>query len=86
MPGTPLDGFVGLTYRWQDEVNFALSQDPRQIQKAYGVTDMNLGVSDADGRYKLTMFVNNAFDKRFAQGIGNGTSGFSGVPGALGST
>lgn len=86
VPGTPLDGFVGLTYRWQDEVNFALSQDPRQIQKAYGITDMNLGVSDRDGRYKLTMFANNVFDKRFAQGIGNGTSGFSGVPGALGSS
>lgn len=86
VPGTPLDGFVGLTYRWQDEVNFALSQDPRQIQKAYGITDMNLGMSDRDGRYKLTMFANNVFDRRFAQGIGNGTSGFSGVPGALGSS
>jgi iron complex outermembrane receptor protein len=86
VPGTPLDGFLGLTYRWQDDVNFALSQDPRQIQKAYGITDMNLGVRDADGRYKLTLFANNVFDKRFAQGIGNGTSGFSGVVGALGST
>jgi iron complex outermembrane receptor protein len=32
------------------------------------------------------MFANNVFDKRFAQGIGNGTSGFSGVTGALGSS
>ena len=86
VPGTPLDGFVGVTYRWQDEVNFALSQDPRQIQKAYGITDLNIGVSDSERRYKLTAFANNLFDKQFAQGIGNGTSGFSGVAGALGSS
>jgi iron complex outermembrane receptor protein len=86
VPGLPLDGFVGVTYRWQDDVNFALSQDPRQIQKAYGITDLSLGLKDRDGRYKLTGFVNNAFDERYAVGIGNGTSGFSGVPGALGSS
>jgi len=86
VPGTAFDGFLGATYRWQDEVNFALSQDPRQIQKSYGITDMTLGVSDRDGRYKFTAFANNIFDKRYAQGIGNGTSGFSGVPGALGSS
>jgi iron complex outermembrane receptor protein len=86
VPGLPLDGFVGVNYRWQDEVNFALSQDPRQIQDAYGIADLTLGVKDRDGRYKLTGFVNNAFDERYAVGIGNGTSGFSGVPGALGSS
>ena len=86
VPGLPLDGFVGVTYRWQDEVNFALSQDPRQIQKDYGITDVSIGLKDRDGRYKLTGFVNNAFDQRYAVGLGNGTSGFSGLPGALGSS
>jgi iron complex outermembrane receptor protein len=56
------------------------------VQKAYGTADFSLGVNDDQGRYKVTAFVNNAFDKRYAQGIGNTTSGFSGVPGALGST
>jgi iron complex outermembrane receptor protein len=86
VPGTPVDAFVALNYSWQDEVNFSLSQDPRTVQDAYGVTDLSLGVQDSTGRYKLTGFANNVFDERFAQGIGNTTSGFSGVTGALGST
>jgi iron complex outermembrane receptor protein len=87
LPGSvPFDGFVGLTYRWQDDVNFSLSQDPRTVQKAYGVADLSLGLADRDGHYKFTVFANNLFDERFAQGIGNTTSGFSGVPGAVGST
>jgi iron complex outermembrane receptor protein len=86
LPGLPFDGFAAAAYRWQDDVNFALSQDPRTVQKAYGTADFSLGVNDDQGHYKVTAFVNNAFDKRYAQGIGNTTSGFSGVPGALGST
>ncbi|MDB5455099.1 MAG: TonB-dependent receptor, partial [Caulobacter sp.] len=73
----PFDGFVSFAYRWQSDVNFALSQDPLQVQKAYGVADLGLGIADRDGLYKLTLFANNLLDKRYAQGLGNGTSGFS---------
>ena len=86
VPRMPFDGFAAFAYRWQDDVNFTLSQDPRTVQKAYGTADFSVGVSDSNDHYKVTAFVNNAFDKRYAQGIGNTTSGFSGVPGALGST
>jgi len=34
----------------------------------------------------VTVFVDNAFDKRYAVGIGDGTAGFSGITGALGSS
>jgi iron complex outermembrane receptor protein len=88
LPNMPFKGFVGATVRWQDDVNFALSQDPRQVQKAYSVTDLTLGVAANDGRYKLTAFANNLFDKRYAQGLGNGTSGYSNpaIPTAAGRT
>jgi len=86
LPGSSWEGVLGFAYRWQDDVNFSLSQDPRTIQKAYGIADLSLGVNDSDGRYKVSVFAKNLFDKRYAQGIGNGTSGFSGVPGAVGST
>ena len=88
LPNMPFKGFVGATYRWQDDVNFSLSQDPRTIQKAYGVVDLKLGITDLKDRYKVSVFANNLFDKRYAQGIGNGTSGYSNpaIPTAQGRT
>jgi iron complex outermembrane receptor protein len=86
LPSTTWEGFVGFAYRWQDDVNFSLSQDPRTIQKAYGIADLSLGVNDSDGHYKVSLFAKNLFDKRYTQSIGNTTSGFSGVTGATGST
>jgi iron complex outermembrane receptor protein len=88
LPGMPFKGFVGATYRWQDDVNFSLSQDPRTIQKAYGVVDLKLGINALSDRYKVSVFANNLFDKRYAQGLGNGTSGYSNpaIPTALGKT
>jgi iron complex outermembrane receptor protein len=84
----PFKGFVGATVRWQDDINFSLSQDPRTIQKAYSITDLNVGIADRGGKYKLTAFANNLFDKRYAQGLGNGTSGYSNpaIPTAQGKT
>lgn len=88
IPGMPFKGFVGATYRWQDDVNFSLSQDPRTIQKAYGIVDLKLGIAALSDRYKVSIFANNLFDKRYAQGLGNGTSGYSNpaIPTAVGKT
>ena len=84
----PFKGFIGVNVRWQDDINFSLSQDPRTIQKAYSITDLNVGIADRDGKYKLTAFATNLFDKRYAQGLGNGTSGYSNpaIPTAAGKT
>ncbi|MBW8858548.1 MAG: TonB-dependent receptor, partial [Caulobacter sp.] len=84
----PFKGFIGATVRWQDDINFSLSQDPRTVQKAYSITDLTVGVADREGRYKLTAFANNLFDKRYDQGLGNGTSGYSNpaIPTAVGKT
>lgn len=84
----PFKAFVGANVRWQDDINFSLNQDPRTIQKAYSIVDMNLGIADREGKYKLTAFANNLFDKRYAQGLGNGTSGYSNpaIPTAQGKT
>jgi len=82
----PFQAFASVAYRWQDEVNFQLNQDPRTVQKAYGIADFSIGINDNNDHYKVTVFVDNAFDKRYANSIGNGTAGFSGVVGALGSS
>jgi len=82
----PFEGFAGFAYAWQDDVNFLLSQDPRTVQKAYGIANFSLGAHDGKDHFRVTAFVNNAFDKRYAVGLADTTSGFKGVAGAVGST
>ncbi len=74
--GGDFGGLVTFNYRWQDKVNFSLSQDPVSVQPAYGVFDAALGLTKGTN-YKITFFVNNLFDKHYGVGIGNTTSGFS---------
>jgi iron complex outermembrane receptor protein len=83
----PFGAFATVAYSWQDDVNFTLSQDPRTVQKAYGIANFGIGINDNNGHYKLTAFVDNAFDKHYATGLIDGTAGFS-APGvtALGSS
>jgi iron complex outermembrane receptor protein len=49
LPSMPFKAFVGANVRWQDDINFSLSQDPRTVQKAYTVTDLTVGIADRDG-------------------------------------
>ena len=84
----PFAGFFTFQYRWQSAVNFSLSQDPRTIQGSYGIANFGAGINDNSDHYKVTLFVNNAFDKHYATGLADSTSGFSaaGVTGVFGST
>lgn len=58
------DGFLQATYRWQSSMLFSLSQDPDSLQEAYGI--LNLGAGVQTGNWKVTLFVNNLFDKNYA--------------------
>lgn len=51
-------------YRWQSAVIFNLLQDPDSVQQAYGVANFAVGLRNDD--WKLTAFVNNAFDQSYA--------------------
>ncbi|MDB5906886.1 MAG: TonB-dependent receptor [Massilia sp.] len=68
--------FTG-AYRYQSETQFALSQDPMQVQGGYGIANIGFGIRDKRDRFRLSMFINNLFDKRYAAGlnssIANGT-------------
>jgi iron complex outermembrane receptor protein len=75
--GLPFGGFLTFDYRWQSAVNFSLSQDPRTIQGSYGIANFSAGINDNKDHYKVSLFVNNAFDKHYAEGIADTTSGFA---------
>ena len=77
LPGVPFGAFAGFALRYQSAANFSLSQDPRTQQGGYGGADFSLGLNDNHDHYKVTFFVDNAFDKHYAVGLINGTAGFS---------
>jgi iron complex outermembrane receptor protein len=56
--------FVSGSFRWQSQVIFNLLQDPDSVQKAYSLFDLALGTQN--DHFKLTVFCNNVFDKRYA--------------------
>ena len=48
------------------EVEFLLEQDPLLFQDGYSTVDASFGVGSRDGRYTLSLFVNNVFNQDFA--------------------
>jgi iron complex outermembrane receptor protein len=50
-------------------VQYSLSQDPLTEQGSYGVLNGNVGMSMNDGRYQVTLFVDNILDKNHATNI-----------------
>ena len=60
-------GFVGATYSWRSQVNFSTNEDPNTVQKAYGVADLNAGLTH--GAWQVEVFVRNLFDQSFAAAI-----------------
>jgi iron complex outermembrane receptor protein len=64
--------FITAGVRWQSQVVFNLLQDPDSVQPSYALLDLALGTQS--DHFKLTVFVNNVLDKRYAL-----TRGRSGV-------
>jgi iron complex outermembrane receptor protein len=68
----PFYGFVNVSYVWQDEVNFTLTQNPLTVQESYGVGDLSIGINEKESNlYRVTLFVNNFTDENFRSGIGD---------------
>ena len=68
----PFNGFLNLSYQWQQDVNFSLLGDPGAEQDAYGIANLSLGIVDGvSERYSVTLFVNNLFDEDYVSSIAN---------------
>ncbi|MDG0979940.1 MAG: TonB-dependent receptor [Halieaceae bacterium] len=65
------DGFMRAHYQWQDEVNFALTQDPNAVLGSYGLLNLSAGFESMDGRYTVTGFINNALDDFYVTALPN---------------
>jgi iron complex outermembrane receptor protein len=63
--GEAYGGSVQLNLSYQSRQNFALEQDPLQVQTGYTLVDASIEAHTNDGRYRLTFFVKNLFDRNF---------------------
>ncbi|MEM7728736.1 MAG: TonB-dependent receptor [Pseudomonadota bacterium] len=66
---TSFDGFVQLNMRTQSETNFSLAGDPATSQRAYTIFNLSAGLTDDDGDWTATVFVNNLTDQFYASNI-----------------
>ncbi|MDB5365228.1 MAG: TonB-dependent receptor [Rhodospirillales bacterium] len=80
--GLAFDAFVAAAYKWQSKVIYSLQQDPDSIQDAYGIVNLSGGIEDKNGRYRLTLFANNLFDKNYFLTRGRDTAYWRAVAGA----
>ena len=69
--GTDMTLSLGASYRWQSKVVYNLLQDPDSVQDAYGIANLSISL---DGEWwRVTGFVNNLLDQRYALTIGRDT-------------
>jgi iron complex outermembrane recepter protein len=67
-----VSALIDLSYRWQSEVIFNLTQDPDSVQPAYGLFNLTTGLEG--NHWKATVFVRNLFDQNYALTRGRSAS------------
>ncbi len=77
----PFTSTVNVNYAWQSDVNFDLRGNPNTVQDSYGITNVSIAFEDkAEGRYRLTLFARNLFDKHYFASVNDLTNGLSANP------
>jgi len=57
------------SWRWQSKTWFDYRGNPNLVQDRYGVLNLSATLRERDGRYTLSVFVNNALNKHFYSNI-----------------
>ncbi|WP_432379910.1 TonB-dependent receptor [Duganella sp. P38] len=72
-------GIFNLNYQHQSEVNYDLSVNPLTIQRAYGVLNGSVAVTDPSSQIKVTFYVNNLLDKSYNSFVADNFNFYSGA-------
>lgn len=83
--GETMQAYVGGAYRWQSKTeSYCLDGNPGCSQGAYGIFDLNTGVTLFDGDAEVELFVKNVFDKFYASTILDTPTSFATTGGTSG--
>ncbi len=66
-----LEGFIRADYNWRSEFNLAATGDPTTVVEAYGVLNGSVGIMDADGGWRLSLWGRNLTDEDYPFSIFN---------------
>ncbi len=74
--GDALRVFANADWRYRSSFYYAIN-DPNTIQPGFSVVNATVGIGNAEGRARFSVFVRNLFDKRYAAAIfpGNFSAG-----------
>jgi len=67
----PFDLELGSSWRWQSETWFDYQGNPNLTQGSYGIWNLSATLLDREGRYSLSLFINNLLDKNFYNRMGD---------------
>lgn len=80
--GGTWEGFASANYAWRSGYFFNNDNLPDEQQEAFGLLDARIGLSSADGRWRLELYGDNLLDERWIRDIGN-TGKYFGVSTAI---
>ncbi len=60
---TPWDLRLNAQYSWRSQANLQANQNPYTRQSAYGIMNLGATASSPDGKYAVSVFVNNLFNR-----------------------
>ena len=74
--GDDLRVFVNADWRYRSSFFYAIA-DPNTVQPGFSIVNATVGVGDGEGRARVSVFVRNLFDQRYAAAIfpGNFSAG-----------
>jgi len=67
----PFDLEFGSSYRWQSRTYFEFRGDRNLYEGSYGVLNLNAALLERDGRYSISVFINNVLNKNFYARVGD---------------
>jgi iron complex outermembrane receptor protein len=76
--GDSYSGIANLNYQYQSPTSFDLASNPLTIQGGYGIVNGSIALNDTSRNLKVTLFVNNLFDRSYSTFIGDNYNFYSG--------
>jgi len=76
--GDNYSGTANLNYQYQSATSFDLAYNPLTIEGGYGIVNGSVALNDPAHNLKVTLYVNNLFDKNYSTFIGDNYNFYSG--------
>jgi len=74
LEAVPFDLEFGASWRWQSSAMFDFRGNPNLVQDSFGVLNLSAALHERDGRYSISVFVNNVLDRPFYSALNDDTN------------